>query len=97
MVEERKYETLFIVDSRLEEEGRNETISRIKNLIEEHASLDGIDEWGNRKLAYEVNDQTEGYYVLADFKANPEFPLELERIFKITDGVIKFLIVNKEK
>jgi small subunit ribosomal protein S6 len=55
-----------------------------------------VDEWGKKRLAYEVNDQKEGYYVLMHFSAEPEFPTELERIYKITEGILKYLIVRRE-
>jgi small subunit ribosomal protein S6 len=97
MLAQRNYEVLFIVDSQLEEEERNNVISRIRDLISDHSSLENVNEWGNRKLAYEIADRTEGYYVLIDFAASSDFPLELERILKITDGVLKYLIVKKDK
>lgn len=97
MLPERNYELLFIVDPELEEEDRNNVISRIKDLIAENGSLGKVDEWGNRKLAYEVANRTEGYYTLIEFVAGSDFPLELERVLKITDGVLKYLIVNKDK
>jgi small subunit ribosomal protein S6 len=90
----RKYETIFIVNPQLEEEARNEVINRIKSLVETNGTLSKADEWGTRKLAYEVNDMNEGYYVLIEFSASPEFPLELERIYKITEGIMKYLIVK---
>jgi small subunit ribosomal protein S6 len=97
MSEERNYEVLFIVDSQLDEEDRNSIISKIKDLIAENGSLGKVNEWGNRKLAYEIADRTEGYYTLIEFVASSDFPLELERILKITDGVLKYIIVNKDK
>lgn len=91
-----KYESIFIVNSGLGEEAIRATIDKIKVLIEENATLEGIDEWGNKKLAYEVMKQKEGYYILANFTSNPEFPKELERIYRITDEVIKYIIIKKE-
>jgi small subunit ribosomal protein S6 len=91
-----KYESIFIVNSGLGEEAIRATIDKIKVLIEENATLEGIDEWGNKKLAYEVMKQKEGYYILVNFTSNPEFPKELERIYRITDEVIKYIIIKKE-
>jgi small subunit ribosomal protein S6 len=54
-----------------------------------------VDEWGKRRLAYLIDDQAEGYYVLVNFSANPDFPAELDRVFKITDGVLRTMIVKK--
>lgn len=92
----RSYETLYIIDARLEEEAIKGIVEKFDSLISSSAELVSTDEWGKRRLAYEINKLTEGYYVLIDFKAEPTFPLELERVFKITDGILKYLIVNKE-
>lgn len=91
-----KYESIFIIDSTLEEDGIKALIEKIKNLLEKSAELESIDEWGKRKLAYPVNDLSEGYYVMANFSAESEFPRELERIYKITDGIIKYMIIRKD-
>lgn len=93
----RKYEAIFIIDPELDEDNTKALIEKFKNLIEKSAQLDSIDEWGKRKLAYPVNDKNEGYYVLVNFSAEPDFPRELERVFKITDGIIRSLVVNKDK
>jgi len=92
-----KYETLFIIDSDVGEENEKALVEKFKNLLETSAQLESIDEWGKRKLAYSINDKNEGYYVLANFSADSEFPRELERIFKITDGIMKYIIINKNK
>lgn len=92
-----KYEVIFIIDPELDEENTKALVEKFKNLLETSAQLENIDEWGKRKLAYIVRDRTEGYYILANFSANSDFPRELERIFKITEGIIKYMIINKEK
>jgi len=89
-----KYETIFIVNSELTEEARAPVVERFKNMIESNGQLESIDEWGNRRLAYPINDMPEGYYVLVTYSAPPEFPSELERVFKITDSILKFLIIR---
>ena len=91
-----KYETIFIVDSELEEEALKGNIEKFKTLIEANGELESIEEWGNKRLSYPVKDKNYGYYVLVNYSAPPEFPQELERVFKITDGILKFLIVRKE-
>ena len=68
---------------------------KFKALIEKHATLQSVDEWGKRKLAYLINKESEGYYVLMNFESEAEFPAELDRIYKITDGVIRSLIIRK--
>ena len=70
-------------------------VEKFKALIEKSGTLESVDEWGKRKLAYLINDEPEGYYVLFNYQAAPEFPAELDRIFKITDGVLRSLIVKK--
>ncbi|HBN85433.1 MAG TPA: 30S ribosomal protein S6 [Clostridiales bacterium] len=92
----RSYETIFIVHSELDEEKRNATVLKFKELIEKNAELEDVDEWGLRKLAYPINYQKEGYYVLVNFKAEPEFIAELERNYRITDDIIKSIVINKE-
>jgi small subunit ribosomal protein S6 len=92
-----KYESIFIINPDIDEEGTKALVEKFKNLLETSAQLESIDEWGKRKLAYTIADKSEGYYVLATFSAEPEFPRELERIYKITDGIIKYMIIKKDK
>jgi small subunit ribosomal protein S6 len=92
----KKYETIFIIDSEVGEESIKALVEKFKTMLETSAQLENIDEWGKRKLAYEINDKNEGYYVLANFSANSDFPAELERVFKITEGILKFIIINKD-
>ena len=91
-----KYESIFIINSEIGEENTKALVEKFKNLLESSAQLENIDEWGKRRLAYPINDKNEGYYVLANFSAEPEFPRELERIYKITDGIIKYMIIKKD-
>lgn len=91
-----KYESIFIINSEIGEENTKALVEKFKNLIETSAQLGSIDEWGKRKLAYPINDKNEGYYVLANFSAESEFPHELERIYKITDGIIKYMVIKKD-
>ena len=90
-----KYESVMVISMKLGDDGIQDLIAKFKSLIEAHASLHSIDEWGKRKLAYLINKESEGYYVLYNFEAEPEFPAELDRVYKITDGVIRSLIVRK--
>ena len=71
-------------------------VEKFKALIEKHATLKNVDEWGKRKLAYLINKESEGYYVLFDFESEAEFPAELDRIYKITEGVMRSMIIKKE-
>ena len=90
-----KYECIFIIDPDLDEENTKALVEKFKNLLETSAQLENIEEWGKRKLAYEIADKNEGYYVLVDFSAQPDFPREFERILKITDGILKYMIIKK--
>jgi small subunit ribosomal protein S6 len=86
------YELMYIIDLDKGEEEIAAIVEKFKNLIEANGTLTEQDEWGKRKLAYLINDKPEGYYVLAKFTSAPEFPAELDRILKITDGVMRSLI-----
>ncbi|NLX76402.1 MAG: 30S ribosomal protein S6 [Clostridiaceae bacterium] len=92
-----KYESIFVIDPRLEEEKIKEIVEKVKSFVESNAQLESFDEWGKKRLAYEVNKQKEGYYTIMHFSAEPTFPAELERIYKITEGVMKYLVVKREE
>ncbi|MBQ5398923.1 MAG: 30S ribosomal protein S6 [Ruminococcus sp.] len=79
------------------EEGIQALIEKFKALIEKHATLQNVDEWGKRRLAYLINKESEGYYVLMNFESEAAFPAELDRIFKITDGVMRSMIIKKDE
>jgi small subunit ribosomal protein S6 len=91
-----KYESVFIIDATQDEETIKGLIEKIKTLVEKSAQLESIDEWGKRRLAYPINDLTDGYYTLMLFSAPPDFPQELERIYKITEGIIRYMVIKKE-
>lgn len=89
------YETMLVFSVANGEENVQALTEKFKALVEEHGTLESVDEWGSRKLAYPINDEPDGYYVLFNFTAGPEFPAELERIAKITEGVLRSLVVRK--
>ena len=89
------YETVVVISAKLGEEAISELVQKFKELIEKNAKLDKVDEWGKRKLVYEINKETEGYYVLFEFTSETSFPAELDRIYKITDGILRSLIIKK--
>lgn len=93
----RKYETIFILRPTLGEEEMKEVVEKFKNFIETNAKLEIFDEWGNRKLAYKVKEYNEGYYIFATFECLPTFPQELERLYRISEDVIKFIVVKKDR
>ena len=90
------YETVLVISTKLGDEAISGLVQKFKELIEANATLDSVDEWSKRKLAYEINKETEGYYVLFNFTSNPDFPAELDRIYKITDGILRSLIIKKD-
>ena len=91
-----KYEVLYIIDPAQGEEGIAALVEKFNALLQANGTLTSIDEWGKRRLAYPVNDLMEGYYVLMTMDAKPEFPAELDRVFKITEGVMRSLITDVE-
>ena len=90
------YETVMVISMKQGEEGIQALIEKFKALIARHATLQSVDEWGKRKLAYLINKESEGYYVLMNFESEASFPAELDRIYKITDGIMRSLIIRKD-
>lgn len=91
-----KYESIFIISPEINEEDTKAIITRFTDLVSANATLEGCDEWGKRKLAYPINDFTEGYYVIMTFSAPTDFVAELHRIYNITDGIIRNLVIRLE-
>ena len=92
-----KYEVLYIIDATIGEEGIAALVEKFKAMVEAEGTLTNIDLWGKRRLAYLVNDKPEGYYVLMNFESKPEFPAEMERVMKITEGVLRCLTTAVEE
>ena len=92
-----KYEALYIIDPAQGEEGIAALVEKFKAMVEAEGSLSNVDEWGKRRLAYPINDLNEGYYVLMNFETKPEFPAELERVMKITDGILRCMVTAVEE
>ena len=103
-----KYETIFIVNPKLEEAAATAVVDKFKSLVEANGTnvevedwgkrklafeIDKLNDWGKRRLAYPIEDQTEGVYTLVRFESKPDFPAELDRIYKITDGIMRSIIV----
>ena len=89
------YETMLVFSVANGDESVTALVEKFKALIEANGTIDSIDEWGKRKLAYPINYETEGYYMLVNFTSEPEFPAELDRIVKITEGVLRSLTVKQ--
>ncbi len=92
-----KYESIVIINPNVDEEGIKALISRFSDLINNDGKVEKVDELGKRKLAYEVKKNEEGFYVVFYFEAKPELITELERNYRITDEVIKFMTVKKDE
>jgi len=90
-----KYEVVYIIDPAVEDEARKALIAKFNDLITGNGgSVDKVEEWGKRRLAYAIDYKTEGYYVLVNFQAEAELPKELERNLQISDSVIRYQVIK---
>ena len=92
-----KYEVMFIIDPILEDEKKNAVVERVQEIINADGEVSSVDTWGMRKLAYPINKKNEGYYVVVEFNASPELPKELDRRLKISDNVMRHIIIADAK
>lgn len=90
------YEVMYIMDPAIGEEGIAALIEKFRALVETQGTVTAVDDWGKRRLAYPINDLMDGHYVLMTFQSAPQLPAELDRVLKITDGVIRSMIVCKD-
>lgn len=90
-----KYEAAVIFSVKAGEEVVNGLKEKFNDLIAKHGTVENVDDWGKRRLAYPINDETEGYYVFYTFTSEPEFPAELERVAKITENVLRIMTIKK--
>ena len=91
-----KYEVVYIIDPAVEEDARKELIAKFNALIADNGgTVDKVEEWGKRRLAYAIDYKTEGYYVLVNFQAEAELPKELERNLQISDSVIRYQVIKQ--
>lgn len=91
------YELMFIIDPTLEDEKKEATVETVKGIIEADGTVGEVDVWGLRKLAYPIQKKNEGYYVVVTFQASPELPKELDRRLRISEVVMRHLIINKDE
>ena len=91
------YEALYILDPALGEEEITALVEKFKGVVEANGTVSEIDQWGKRRLAYPINDLNEGHYVLMTFTSAPELPAELDRVLKITEVVIRSMIICKDE
>lgn len=93
----KNYEVLFILDPVMDDSEKNAMIERVKEIINDGGEAGEVDIWGNRKLAYEINRKKDGFYVLIQFKANADMPKELDRRLRISDSIMRHIIVCKDE
>ncbi len=89
------YEAMLVFSVKESEDAAKALVEKFKALIESNGTVESVEEWGKRKLAYAINYETEGYYALYNFSCDPDFPSELDRVLNITDGVLRSLIIKK--
>ena len=91
------YELMFILEAALENEKKEAVTETVKEIISADGEVTKVDIWGMRKLAYPIQKKNEGYYGVVEFKANPDLPKELDRRLRISDAVIRHMIINKDE
>jgi small subunit ribosomal protein S6 len=91
------YELMYIIDALFDEEQTASVVNKFKELIEANGTINEHEEMGKKKLAYLIDDKPEGYYVLVKFTSAPQFPAELDRVLRITDGIMRSLITVIEQ
>ncbi|MCK5128609.1 MAG: 30S ribosomal protein S6 [Clostridiales bacterium] len=90
------YEVLYVIDGTISDEAIQEQVQKFSDLVTNNGGeIVDINEWGKRRLAYQINYKSEGYYVLMNFKSDPDFPVELERIFGITESIVRYMVERK--
>lgn len=89
------YEVVYILDPAMGEEAIAAMVAKFKTMAEARGTVAEVDEWGKRRLAYPINHKNEGYYVLMTFESKTDFPAELTRIYNITDGIIRAIVVEQ--
>ena len=91
------YEYVLVIDPEIGEEAVAAMVDKFKTLITDNGEMTAIDEWGKRRLAYKINYKSEGYYVLYTFSTDKmDFVAELERVSKITENVLRWLVVRRD-
>ena len=91
-----KYETIFVLNPSLSEEETQALVDKFSSLIESAGTLESVDVWGKRRLAYEIDDLKEGYYYIVDFKSQPDHIKEFERRLRLSDFVLRYMVIRKE-
>lgn len=91
------YEVMYIINPTVEDEARAQLIERFSGIVTAGGgTVEKVDDWGKRKLAYPIQDLNEGHYILMDFSAQPELPFELERNMKNNENIMRYLVIRKD-
>lgn len=90
-----KYEVALVLSVANGDEAVNALKEKFNDLIAKNGTVENVDEWGKRRLAYPINDETEGYYIFTTMTCEPTVPAELERIAGITEGVLRIMVIKK--
>ncbi len=93
----KNYELIYVLRPNLDDEAKTVVLDKVKAIIETSGEVEKVDVWGVRRLAYEIQKLNEGFYVLVNFKASTELPKELDRNLKISDSVIRHMIINLDE
>ena len=88
---------MFVLEAALDDAKKQEVIETVKGIIAAEGELGNVNVWGNRRLAYPINKKNEGYYVVAEFKSDSQMPKELDRRLRISDSIIRHIIINKDE
>ena len=90
-----KYEVALVLSVANGDEAVNALKEKFNDLIAKNGTVENVDEWGKRRLAYPINDETEGFYIFTTISCEPTLPAELERIAGITEGVLRIMVIKK--
>lgn len=90
-----KYEAMIVLSVKDGEEATTALLEKFKTLISNNGTIENVDEWGKRRMAYLINDEAEGFYALINFESDADFPAEFSRVAKITEGVLRTMIIKK--
>ncbi len=90
-----KYEVALVLSVANGDEAVNALKEKFNDLIAKNGAVENVDEWGKRRLAYPINDETEGYYIFTTMTSEPSLPAELERVAGITEGVLRIMVIRK--
>ena len=91
----KKYEAMMVFSVLNGEEATAALVEKFKTLVSENGTIENVDDWGKRRLAYPINDEVEGYYIIINFESAASFPAEIDRVAKITDGVLRTMVISK--